>query len=354
MSKIALITGITGQDGAYLAEFLLQKGYRVHGLRQPLAVPDTATLETVLGLNSPQVKLHYADVTDGGSVISLISKICPDEIYNLAAQSHVHTSFAVPDMTLQVNAGGPLRMLEAIRMMGLAEKVKFFQASTSELFGDAPPAQNEQTLMNPRSPYAAAKLYAYHMVKIYREAYGIYACNGIMFNHESPVRGENFVTRKIAAAVAAITYGQQDVLRLGNLDAVRDWSHAADMMMGAWLSLQQEEADDYVFSSGEAKSVRDFVTEAFKVAGIDLSWQGQGLQEIAREKRSGRTLVAVDPALFRPLEVDNLLGNSVKARNKLGWRSMVDFRSLVREMVDAELTLKHESISSASKHSSYG
>lgn len=337
MTKTALITGITGQDGAYLAEFLLKKGYEVHGLRQPVAVPDTERLETLLGPTARHVDLHYADLTDTTSIISLLKKVSPDEIYNLAAQSHVHASFLVPDQTLQVNAAGTLRLLEAIRLLDSGGKVRFFQASTSELFGDAPAPQNEETVMLPRSPYAAAKLYAYHMTRLYREAYGFFACNGIMFNHESPLRGEEFVTRKIARAVAGIAKGTQSVLWLGNLDAKRDWSHARDMMEGAWQMMQQDRAADYILSSGVAHSVRDFVISAFSVAGIELSWQGSGAHETATDIKTGRTIVRIDPECFRPLDVENLLGDAGKAKAQLGWSPRVDFKALVNEMVEAEL-----------------
>lgn len=349
MTKTALITGITGQDGAYLADFLLKKGYEVHGLRQPVAVPDTERLNSLLGPAARHVDLHYADLTDTTSLISLMKKIAPDEVYNLAAQSHVHASFLVPDQTLQVNAAGTLRLLETIRLLDLGDKIRFFQASTSELFGDAPAPQMEGTVMIPRSPYAAAKLYAYHMTRLYREAYGLYACNGIMFNHESPLRGEEFVTRKIARAVAGIIKGTQPVLWLGNLDAKRDWSHAQDMMEGAWLMMQQERADDYVLASGVAHSVRDFVIAAFKVAGVELSWQGSGPHETATDIKTGRTVVRIDPECFRPLDVENLLGDPGKARSQLDWSPRIDFQMLVTEMVEAELSASKDPSSADAK-----
>jgi GDPmannose 4,6-dehydratase len=335
VSKTALITGITGQDGAYLASLLLKKGYQVHGLRQPVAMPDMDRLDA-MGV-AGQIHLHYGDLLDANSITNLIKKINPDEIYNLAAQSHVHISFDTPDQTLQVNGAGTLRILDSIRLLGLSEKVKFFQASTSELFGDAPPPQHETTRMAPRSPYAAAKLYSYHITRIYREAYGIHASNGIMFNHESPLRGGEFVTRKIAVAVAKIINGDQDVLMLGNLDAHRDWSHARDIMQAVWLMLQQKEPDDYVLASGLSHTVRDFATEAFAVAGIPLDWRGSGLHEIAVDAKSGRTLIRIDPALFRPLEVENLLGDPSKARARLQWQCLTQFREIVRELVNTEL-----------------
>ncbi len=338
MGKTALITGITGQDGAYLAEVLLEKGYVVHGLRQPVAVPDMGRLESLLGPTLGGLHLHYSDLLDTGSLNSLIARIMPDEIYNLAAQSHVHISFAVPDLTLQVNAAGTLRLLDALHLNGLAAKTRFFQASTSELFGDASPPQIETTPMQPRSPYAAAKLYAYHMVKIYREAYGMHASNGIMFNHESPLRGGEFVTRKIAVAVSAIVSGKKDFLLLGNLDARRDWSHARDIMQAVWLMLQQNEPDDYVLSSGQSFTVREFATEAFAMAGIILTWQGEGLQEEGIDVANGKVVVKIDPDLFRPLEVENLLGNPAKAFNRLGWKATTPFPAIVRELVEAELS----------------
>lgn len=342
MAKTALVTGITGQDGAYLARLLQKKGYDVHGLRQPVAVPDTQRLDFLPGLDSGKLTLHYADMHDTCSLAGLIREVTPDETYNLAAQSHVHVSFKVPDQTLQVNGAGTLRLLEAIRHAGLAEKTKFFQASTSELFGDSPAPQDESTAMRPRSPYAAAKLYAYHLVRIYREAYGMFACNGIMFNHESPLRGEDFVTRKIARNVAEIAMGRRDTLTLGNLDACRDWSHAADIMEGAWRILQHHEPDDFVLASGQAHSVRDFVVESFQVAGIELNWQGKGPDETAIDVASGRTVVRVDPAFFRPLEVEDLRGNPKKAASKLGWKADTDFKTLVTEMVTSELDYLRE------------
>lgn len=272
MTKCAVITGITGQDGAYLAELLLGKGYEVHGVRQPLAVPDMDRLHELLGENAARIRLHTADLTDPLSLTRLLGETRPDEIYNLAAQSHVHVSFDVPGQTLQVNAAGLIHILDSARILGLQDKVRIFQASTSELFGDTAPPQTETSAMNPSSPYAAAKLYAYQLARIYREAYGMHVSNGIMFNHESPLRGEEFVTRKISKAVAAIAAGEQECLYLGNLDAVRDWSHARDIMQGAWAMMQQEEAGDYILSSGSSHTVREFATEAFRVAGIPLLW----------------------------------------------------------------------------------
>ncbi len=337
MNKTALITGITGQDGAYLCQLLLEQGYEVHGLRQPVAVPDLGRLETLLGADVSKLHLHYADLTDSLSISRLIEELEPDEIYNLAAQSHVHISFEVPDLTLQVNGAGCGRILDAIKQKKLIGKTKFFQASTSELFGDASPPQMEATPLAPRSPYAAAKLYAYHMTKIYREAYGMFSCNGIMFNHESPLRGEEFVTRKIAIAVARIIHGEMDILMLGNLDARRDWSHARDIMQGAWMMLQMEQPEDFVLSSGKSFTVREFVNEAFLMAGVSIAWEGAGLEEKGIDQSSGRTLVQVDPVYFRPLEVENLMGCADKAKSSLGWQAETPFAAIVREMVLAEL-----------------
>lgn len=337
LPKVALIAGITGQDGAYLAQLLLSKGYIVHGMRQPVAVPDTERLEYLLGASFRQIHLHYCDLIDPLSVFKLVKTVQPDEIYNLAAQSHVHISFDVPDLTLQINGAGAQRIMQAILMQDGKKKMKFFQASTSELFGDVTPPQTEKTPFNPRSPYAAAKMYAYQMVRINREAYGLYATNGIMFNHESPLRGEEFVTRKIAMAAAKISCGQQDYLRLGNLDARRDWSHASDIMEAAWRTLQQDQPDDYILSSGRSHTVRDFAQEAFSVAGLDLVWDGSGAGEIARDRHSGKILIKVDPELFRPLEVENLLGDASKAQAVLRWQPKISFKEIVREMVEAEL-----------------
>lgn len=331
MSKTALITGITGQDGPYLASLLLEKGYKVHGLRQPSAVSDLGRLDAVL----PHIDLHYGDMVDGTSINNVIRQVNPDEIYNLAAQSHVHISFDTPEYTTQVNALGVLRLLETIRAFN--PRIKFFQASTSELYGDALPPQNEATVMNPRSPYAAAKKYAYDMVRIYREAYGIFACNGIMFNHESPSRGEEFVTRKITMAVADIAKGSRSCLYLGNLNARRDWSHAADIMKGAWLMMQQQSPNDFILSSGNSSSVRDFASLAFVAAGIELRWEGSGTEEIGRNQKGGEVLVAVDPLLFRPLEVENLQGDSSKARKLLNWAPEKSLQDIVDEMVNAEM-----------------
>ena len=331
MSKVALITGITGQDGAYLAKILLEKNYIVHAMRQPSALSDTQNISHLLS----DLNLHYGDMTDGTSINKILKHVSPDEVYNLAAQSHVAVSFDVPEYTAQVNGLGVMRMLEAIRAQN--SQAKFFQASTSELFGDSPAPQSEASLMNPRSPYAAAKKYAYDMVKIYREAYGMFACNGIMFNHESETRGAQFVTRKIAIAIGEIMRGKQECISLGNLDARRDWSHAEDIMRGAWMMMQQAQADDYILASGTSYSVREFATEAFRIAGIDLKWQGSGINEMALNAQTGKILITVDVNLFRPLDVEDLQGNAAKAKLKIGWTPLRNFETIVREMVEAEL-----------------
>ncbi len=355
MTKCAVITGITGQDGAYLAEILLGKGYVVHGILQPMAVPDMDRLNELLGDDVSRLHMHTADLTDPLSLTKVLQMVQPDEIYNLAAQSHVHVSFDVPDQTLQVNAAGIIHILDSVRILGLQDKVRIFQASTSELFGDTQPPQTETSPMNPRSPYAAAKLYAYHLTRIYREAYGMHISNGIMFNHESPLRGEEFVTRKISMGVAAIMQGEQEWLRLGNLNARRDWSHARDVMQGAWSILQQNEAGDYVLASGEAHTVREFATEAFKAAGIPLMWAGTGVNETGTDTRSGRIVVRVDASLFRPLEVEDLLGNPAKAHFRLGWRAETGFSELVEEMVEADLRKARERQTQASSRlTTYG
>lgn len=329
MGKTALITGATGQDGAYLARLLLQKNYKVHAMRQPMAVPDLVRLENI----SPAIDFHYGDMSDAASVFRMIAKIKPDEIYNLAAQSHVHISFDTPELTAQVNALGVMRLLEAIRIID--PKIKLFQASTSELFGDTPAPQNEASIMNPRSPYAAAKKYAYDMVRIYREAYGLFACNGIMFNHESSYRGQEFVTRKISIGVGKIKRGEKDCLFLGNLDARRDWSHAEDIVRGAWMMMQQERANDFILSSGQSRTVREFAAEAFHLSGFELRWQGEGINEIGIDQH-GVTRVVVDTKFYRPLEVESLQGDAAKARQMLGWQLAKTFKDIVREMVEAD------------------
>jgi GDPmannose 4,6-dehydratase len=339
--KVALITGTTGQDGAYLAEFLLSKGYTVHGLKRRSSSFNTGRIEHLYQdphVENQRLMLHYGDMTDSTNLIRIVQLTQPDEIYNLAAQSHVQVSFETPEYTANADGIGPLRLLEAIRLLGLVDKTRFYQASTSELYGrvQAVP-QNESTPFYPRSPYAAAKLYAYWIVVNYREAYGIYASNGILFNHESPIRGETFVTRKITRAAAAISLGLQKILYLGNLDAKRDWGHAREYVRGMWLILQQEKPDDYVLATGRTTTVRDFVTRAFLVAGISLEWQGAGLSEKGVCKKTGRILVEIDPRYFRPTEVDLLIGDPAKAHAKLGWYHETSWESLCEEMVRSDL-----------------
>ena len=338
--KKALITGVTGQDGAYLAEFLLAKGYEVHGIKRRSSLFNTARIDKLYEdphLPSRQFILHYGDMTDSSSLIHIVRKVQPDEIYNLAAQSHVQVSFEEPEYTANSDALGVLRLLEAIRILGLEKKTKFYQASTSELFGlvrETP--QKETTPFYPRSPYGVAKLYGYWIVVNYREAYGMFACNGILFNHESPMRGETFVTRKITRGLARIKVGLQDELYLGNLDAKRDWGHARDYIEMQWLMLQQEKPQDYVIATGEQHSVRDFVQRCAKLLDLDLTWQGTGVDEKAVDK-SGKVVVAVDPRYFRPAEVETLLGDASKARRELGWVPRISFEELVREMVESDL-----------------
>ncbi|TNC14011.1 GDP-mannose 4,6-dehydratase [Methylobacterium terricola] len=339
--KVALITGVTGQDGAYLSEILLRKGYVVHGIKRRSSSFNTGRIEHLY--QDPHVLdqrfvLHYGDMTDSTNLIRVIQQVQPDEIYNLAAQSHVQVSFETPEYTANADGLGTLRILEAIRILGLSQKTRFYQASTSELYGLVQQVpQSETTPFYPRSPYAAAKLYAYWIVVNYREAYGMHASNGILFNHESPLRGETFVTRKITRAVAAIRHGLQDTLYLGNLDARRDWGHAREYARGMWMMLQQETPDDYVLATGETTLVRDFVTAAFAEADIALDWSGHGVEERARCARTGRVLVEVDPRYFRPTEVDLLIGDPTKAREKLGWSHETTWRELCAEMVRHDL-----------------
>ncbi len=338
--KTALVTGITGQDGAYLARLLLDKGYCVHGIKRRSSSFNTARIDDIYQDPhdpDPRLVLHYGDLTDATNLIRIVQESQPDEIYNLAAQSHVQVSFETPEYTANADGLGTLRLLEAIRILGLEKKTRFYQASTSELYGlvqEVP--QHETTPFYPRSPYAAAKLYAYWITVNYREAYGIHASNGILFNHESPLRGETFVTRKITRAAAAIACGQQEVLYLGNLDARRDWGHAREYAEGMWLMLQQDAADDYVLATGETTSVRQFVEWAFAEVGIDLAWQGSGAEERGLCRHTGRLRVAIDPRYFRPTEVDLLIGDPGKAHRKLGWRHQTSVRELVREMVAAD------------------
>ncbi|MBK9012314.1 GDP-mannose 4,6-dehydratase [Novosphingobium sp.] len=339
--KTALITGVTGQDGAYLARLLLEKGYRVHGIKRRSSSFNTARIDDIYQdphVPDPKLTLHYGDLTDATNLIRIVQETQPDEIYNLAAQSHVAVSFETPEYTANSDALGTLRLLEAVRILGLEQKTRFYQASTSELYGlvqEVP--QRETTPFYPRSPYAAAKLYAYWIVVNYREAYGMHASNGILFNHESPLRGETFVTRKITRAAAAISLGRQDVLYLGNLDAKRDWGHAREYVRGMWLMLQQDVPDDYVLATGETNTVRQFVEWAFEDCGIAIEWRGEGVEEKGYCKASGALRVAIDPRYFRPTEVDLLIGDPTKAHEKLGWKHETPVRELAREMVQADL-----------------
>jgi len=338
--KRALITGVTGQDGAYLAELLLEKGYEVHGVKRRTSLINTDRIDHLYldpHVSGRNFILHYGDMTDSLSLLHVIQKVQPDEIYNLAAQSHVAVSFEEPEFTANADGVGALRILEAIRILGLERKARFYQASTSELYGLVQQVpQSETTPFYPRSPYAVAKLYAYWITVNYREAYGIYACNGILFNHESPIRGETFVTRKITRALARIKLGLQECLYLGNLSALRDWGHAKDYVEMQWLMLQQEKPEDYVIATGVQYSVRDFVDAAARELGIGLRWQGQGVEEHALDPQ-GRKIVAVDPRYFRPTEVETLLGDASKARRQLGWTPKISFMQLVAEMVREDL-----------------
>ncbi len=334
--KIALITGVTGQDGAYLAEFLLAKGYRVHGLKRRSSSFNTGRVEHLyVDPHEDGVRffMHYGDMTDATNLIRLIQEVQPTEIYNLAAQSHVQVSFETPEYTANSDALGTLRLLEAMRILGMEKTARFYQASTSELFGNAPAPQNEATPFEPRSPYAAAKLYAFWITRNYREAYGMHASNGILFNHEGPTRGETFVTRKITRAVAAMEAGHQDCLYLGNLDAKRDWGHARDYVDGMWRILQQDDPDDFVLATGESHSVREFVELAFAEIGRRIQWQGQGTDEAGVCADTGAVLIRVDPRYFRPTEVEFLLGDPAKAKAELNWTHTTPFAELVKEMV---------------------
>ena len=340
MPKTALITGVTGQDGAYLAEFLIRKGYNVHGIRRRTSLFNTARIDHLYAdPHDPNVKLvlHYGDMTDATSLLRIVEQCQPDEVYNLAAQSHVAVSFEEPEYTANSDALGVLRLLEALRITGLGKSARFYQASTSELYGlvrEIP--QRETTPFYPRSPYAVAKLYGYWITVNYREAYGMYACNGILFNHESPIRGETFVTRKITRALARIKLGTQSCVYLGNLDAKRDWGHAKDYVEMQWLMLQQDQPEDFVIATGEQYSVRDFVTLAAQRLQMDIEWSGTGINEKGRT-RDGRTVVEVDSGYFRPTEVETLLGDASKARQKIGWKPKCTFKELVEEMVDSDL-----------------
>jgi GDPmannose 4,6-dehydratase len=339
--RVALITGVTGQDGAYLAELLLNKRYIVHGIKRRSSSFNTGRVDHLY--QDPhevgqRFVLHYGDMTDATNLIRIVQDTQPDEIYNLAAQSHVHVSFETPEYTANADGLGTLRLLEAIRILGMEKRVRFYQASTSELYGTVQEIpQRETTPFYPRSPYAAAKLYAYWVTVNYREAYGFHASNGILFNHESPIRGETFVTRKISRAVAGIKLGRQETLFLGNLDAKRDWGHAREYVEGMWRMLQQAEPDDYVLATGEIHSVREFVEKAFAQIDVPIAWEGVGIEEKGLDAKSGRVLVQVDPRYFRPTEVDLLVGDPSKARSKLGWQHKVSFEQLVAEMVAADL-----------------
>jgi len=341
MQKTALITGITGQDGAYLAEFLLNKGYVVHGIKRRSSMFNTGRIDHLyhdLHEKDVRFKLHYGDLTDATNLIRIIQEVQPDEIYNLAAQSHVQVSFETPEYTANSDALGTLRLLEAIRILGLTDRTRFYQASTSELYGKVQEIpQRETTPFYPRSPYAAAKLYAYWITVNYREAYNIFASNGILFNHESPLRGETFVTRKITRAVARIKLGLQERLYLGNLDAKRDWGFAGDYIEAMWSILQHDKPDDFVIATGETHSVREFVKLAFAEAGMDIDWQGQGVEEKGIDKATGKTLIEIDSRYFRPTEVELLLGDPTKAKEKLGWQPQVSFTELVKMMVTSDI-----------------
>jgi len=327
--KVALITGITGQDGSYLAELLLEKGYAVHGIVRRSSSINTDRINHIF----ENVKLHYGDLTDSTNLVRIIQKVQPDEIYNLGAQSHVKVSFEIPEYTADVDAVGTLRILEAVRLLGMEDRVRIYQASTSELYGlvqETP--QKETTQFYPRSPYGVAKLYGYWITKNYREAYGMYACTGILFNHESPRRGETFVTRKITQALSKISVGLQDCLYLGNLNAKRDWGHAKDFVEAMWLMLQQDEPEDFVIATGEQYSVKDFVQEAAPYFGMKIAWEGEGLYEVGIDKLTKKVVIKVDPKYFRPAEVESLLGDASKAKKKLGWKPKTSFNQLVEDM----------------------
>src|SRR6201747_3076706 len=341
--KVALITGITGQDGAYLAELLLSKGYEVHGIKRRSSLFNTDRIDHLYQdphVDHQRFKLHYGDLTDSTNLIRIIQQVQPDEIYNLAAMSHVAVSFETPEYTANADGIGTLRILEAIRILGLEKKTRFYQASTSELYGlvqETP--QKETTPFYPRSPYAVAKLYGYWITVNYREAYGLYACNGILFNHESPLRGENFVTRKVTRSVARIETGLEQCLYLGNMDARRDWGHAKDYVEGMHKILQADKPDDFVLATGETRSVREFVEIAFAEVGRSIEWRGKGVEETGVDKKSGKTVVRIDSQYFRPTEVDELIGDATKAREKLGWKPKTSFAQLVKEMVAGDLAI---------------
>lgn len=344
--KRALITGATGQDGAYLSEFLIEKGYEVHGIKRRASLFNTDRVDHLY--KDPHEKdvnfrLHYGDMTDSTNLIRIIQEVKPHEIYNLAAQSHVKVSFETPEYTANSDALGTLRILEALRILGMERDTRFYQASTSEMYGAVQEVpQNENTPFYPRSPYGVAKLYGYWITKNYREAYGIFACNGILFNHESPMRGETFVTRKITRAAAMIDLGLQDKLYIGNLDAKRDWGHARDYVKGMWMMMQEDESDDYVLATGKTYSVRDFVEMSFHEIGVELEWRGEGAEEFGVDKATGQTIVEIDPDYFRPAEVDILKGDASKAHEKLGWEHHFELKDLVKEMVQSDLEKCHQ------------
>ncbi|MDD4875420.1 MAG: GDP-mannose 4,6-dehydratase [Candidatus Pacebacteria bacterium] len=342
MQKTALITGVTGQDGSYLSEFLISKGYKVHGIKRRASSFNTSRIDHIYQDPHEENRnfiLHYGDMTDSTNLVRIIQEVQPDEIYNLAAQSHVKVSYELPEYTADTDGLGTLRILEAVRILGMEKKTKVYQASTSELFSGKPEEtpQNEKTPFQPRSPYAAAKLYAYWITIIYREAYGIFACNGIIFNHESPRRGETFVTRKITRAAARISLGLEKKLYLGNLNAKRDWGHSKDCVEAMWMILQQPKPDDYILATGKQCSVREFCELAFKEAGIDLRWEGEGVKEKGTDKKTGEIIVEVDPRYFRPVEVDSLLGDPAKAREKIGWQPKISLQEMAKEMVLSDL-----------------
>ncbi|KAK7114856.1 GDP-mannose 4,6 dehydratase-like [Littorina saxatilis] len=342
--KVALITGITGQDGSYLAELLLSKGYEVHGIIRRASTFNTSRIEHLYedpkSHREGSMHLHYGDMTDSTCLVKIVNQVLPTEVYNLAAQSHVKVSFELAEYTADVDATGTLRLLDAIRTCGLSQKVRFYQASTSELYGKVQEIpQKETTPFYPRSPYGVAKLYAYWIVINYKEAYDMFACNGILFNHESPRRGETFVTRKITRGVAKIILGQQEDIELGNIDAKRDWGHAKDYVEAMWLILQQEKPEDFVISTGETHSVREFIEKSFKIADIEIAWEGHGADEVGKNKETGKVLVRINPKFYRPTEVELLLGDCTKAQTQLGWKRKYTFDSLVKEMVESDIAL---------------
>ena len=353
MTKRALITGITGQDGAYLAELLLAKGYEVHGVKRRCSSLNTERIDHLYAdPHDPEARLflHYGDLTDATNLIRIVQEVQPHEIYNLAAQSHVQVSFETAEYTANADGIGTLRLLEAIRILGLENRTRFYQASTSELFGKAPPPQSETTPFLPQSPYASAKLYAYWITRNYRDGYGLHASNGILFNHESPIRGETFVTRKVTRAAAAIALGAQDKLYVGNLEAKRDWGHARDYVEGMWRIVQADVPDDYVLATGEAHSVRELVERAFAATGREIVWRGEGVDEKGLDRRTGATLVEIDPRYFRPLEVHHLLGDPSKARERLGWSHSTSFTALIEEMVQADLATLERRLAVSPRH----